>query len=176
VEDNTVIRFSRRQLLLGAGAVSILTLAWTGYRQVGFYSPPDFPLHNISPKEAKILQVLGDWLIPIGGGITGSGGDKKTIQRIDQILAGVPQQKRYLLHALPLAFEHGSALFSFGSKSMTKMSDDDRENYLNDWANSDNLIRCQLMAALKTLYGFGYFDRPEVLEACGLPYFCGKVS
>lgn len=172
----TTIRLSRRQLLLGAGAVSLLTLVWQSYRHLGQYPKAGFKCTTLSDREVNILQVIGDWLIPPGGGIPGSGGDDITIQRIDSMLLGVPEHKRFLLSALPLAFEHGTLLFAFGGPRLTEMSDSARQEYLQNWAESDNLIQCQLMAAIKTLYGFGYFDRDDVLQACGLPYFCGSVT
>ena len=172
----TRIQISRRELLLGAGAVSILTMAWQSYRHVGSYPKADFPYAALSDREAAILKTLGNWLIPPGGDIPGSGGDDITLQRIDKMLRGVPEQKRFLLSALPLAFEHGTALFAFGGPRMTDMTAETRHEYLQGWAESDNLIQCQLMAAVKTLYGFGYFDREDVLKACGLPYFCGSMT
>ena len=163
-------------MLLGAGAVSILTLAWQGYRHLGGYPKAEFQCESLSDREVAILKAIGDCLIPPGGGIPGSGGDTLTLQRIDKMLVGVPEDKRFLLSALPLAFEHGTALFAFGGPRLTDMSPSERTEYLQKWAESDNLIQCQLMAAVKALYGFGYFDRDDVLQACGLPYFCGSIT
>lgn len=160
---------------MGTGAVSILGLAWGTYRHIGVYEDPGFVLNTLSYREASILSVLGDWLIPPGDGVPGSGGDQTTITRIDSMLGGVPEQKRFLLSALPLAFEHGTLLFSLGSQRLTKMDEEERDAYLLDWAQSTDIVRCQLMAAVKALYGFGYFDREDVLKACGLPYFCGNL-
>ena len=161
---------------MGAGAVSLLTLVWQSHRHLGQYPKAGFDCTTLSDREVHILQVIGDWLIPPGGGIPGSGGDSVTIKRIDAMLLGVPEHKRFLLSALPLAFEHGPLLFAFGGPRLTEMSEEAKQSYLQSWAESDNLIQCQLMAAIKTLYGFGYFDRDDVLQACGLPYFCGSVT
>ena len=48
----------------------------------------------------------------------------------------------------------------------------EQKKYLQKWSSSSLLIPSQLMAALKTLYGFSYFERPDVLQAIGMPPFC----
>lgn len=169
-------RMTRRNFLIGTGATLLLTTLYTGYRQYGSYPSHQLPVKNLSDKEVFIYQLLGDWLIPPNQGLTGSGGDIETILGIDQLFAFVPEGKRFLLSALPLAFEHGTLLHELGSVSLSQMSPQKREEYLNEWGSSSNLIKSQLLAALKTIYGFAYFEREEILNALNLPPFCQVLS
>ena len=80
--------------------------------------------------------------------------------------------ERELLGALPLVFEHGTVIHFFGSSRFTQLPIEEQTSYMTKWANSTLLIPAQLLAALKTLYGFSYFERQDVLHAIGMPPFC----
>ncbi len=164
--------FSRRHFLFGAGAVSLLTAAYGVTPHLGSYPQVELQLNALSNKEVAIYRVLGQWLLPEGGSIPGHGGDDVTILAIDRLLKDLPPGKRELLSALPLVFEHGTALDRFGSQRLTSLSLTEQAQYLNDWSKSTWLIPAQLMAALKAIYGFAYFEREDVLHATGLSPFC----
>ena len=161
---------TRRQFLLGSSATAILLTAGTSLRHIGDYPKSNLNLRNLSNKEAHIYRTIGSWLLPPGGPLPGQGGDDETILGIDAMLSHVPAGKRSLLAALPLVFEHGTALKL--SQRLTEMSSSDAAEYLQDWATSAQLIPAQLFAALRTMYGFSYFERVDVLKAMGLPPIC----
>ena len=164
--------FSRRHFLFGAGAISLLTTAYGVLPQIGAYPDSKLQLDTLSHKEAAIYRVIGEWLLPNGGPLPGHGGDDVTVLGIDRLLKDLPPGKRDLLRALPLVFEHGTALNRFGSERLTYLSSKDKEDYLNTWTTSTFLVQAQLLAAVKAIYGFAYFEREDVLKATGLPPFC----
>ena len=172
MSESSIIRVSRRQFLFGAGAVSLLGVLFTGYRQFGSYRSNDLNLRHLSDKEVVLYQILGDWLLPPGGSLPGSGGDDVTLRQIDAIFQNIPEGKRLLLSALPLAFEHGTILHALGSTSLSQMPQQEADLYLTSWATSKDLIRCQLFAALKTMYALSYFERDDVLKAMNLSALC----
>ena len=98
-----------------------------------------------------------------------------SIQNIDNLIAEVPDATRKLLLALPLAFEHGPMLLDWAGAPMTSLSSDGRNRYLGTWADATNTAQCQLFAALKTLYGFAYYERVDVLLALGIPGACANL-
>ena len=166
---------SRRQFLFGAGAVSILTSAMISIPQLGDYPKHSLALQSLSDREVHIYHILGEWLLPPGGPLPGSGGDEITLKRIDMLLANLPDGQRLLLGALPLVFEHGTSLSRFGAARMTSMKPEPRDRYLRSWMESESLIPAQLVAALRTMYGMSYFERIDVQQAIQTPPKCTPV-
>ena len=166
------ISISRRQFLLGAGALGILSSTYATYHQLGNYPQKPEDIIYLQDKEYAIYRALGNILIPEGGGIPGSGGDEISMRKLDSMFANVPEGKRELLGALPLVFEHGTMIHSLGSSCFTQLDTVEQNAYMQKWIQSTLLIPAQLLAALKTLYGFSYFERQDVLYAIGMPPFC----
>ncbi|MEC7984135.1 MAG: hypothetical protein VX278_03155 [Myxococcota bacterium] len=166
------MKLSRRQFLFGAATLAALSAAAALIPQIGTYPPNELDLRYLSDREAHIYRILGEWLLPPGGSLPGSGGDDETIVRIDAMFADLPQAQRIRLFGLPLLFEHGTGLDRFAARRMTSLSPEAREAYLRGWAESDNLIKIQLLAAIRTMYAFSYFERPDVLYAMGLSPHC----
>ena len=162
---------SRRHFLLGVGATALLSAA-IAIPQLGSYPKNKLTLHTLSDREVHIYRILGDWLLPKGGGLPGSGGDDVTIMRIDALLTNLPPDQRRLLTALPLVFEHGTALNRFAQSRMSSLTTEDQEAYLQSWTESTNLISAQLVAALRTMYALSYFERIDVQEAMHVPPSC----
>ena len=166
---------SRRNLLIGSAGVGMITAA-VGVGHLGPYPDSQISLTNLSPREAHIFQVIGRWMAPPTDGLPGHGGDTITLKHIDEMLGEVPEGMRTLLSGLPLAFEHGPILLKWGSRRMTELSETDIDEYLTEWSQSTLTPMCQLMAALKTLYGFAYYERSDVLEAIGIPGICTAMA
>ena len=162
---------SRRHFLLGAGATALLSAA-IAIPQLGSYPENKLNLQTLSDREVHIYRILGDWLLPKGGELPGSGGDDTTIMRIDALLTNLPPDQRRLLTALPLVFEHGTALNRFAQSRMSSLPPEDQETYLKSWTESTNLISAQLVAALRTMYALSYFERIDVQEAMHVPPSC----
>ena len=162
---------SRRQFLFGSSAIALLTAAHL-IPQLGAYPTHNLALKTLSIREVHIYRILGDWLIPKGGNIPGSGGDDITIQRIDSLFSHLPERQQFLLSALPLVFEHGTALERLGETRMTNLSDSERDIYLTSWMNSSSLIGAQLVAALRTIFAMTYFERIDVQKAIATPPSC----
>jgi hypothetical protein len=164
---------SRRRVLgLGLAASALLATAWHSVGHLGSYPPLPFPARALTPKSAAILAVLGDWLLPPGGPLPGSGGDLETLRLIDELLADLPPHHAMLMQALPLAFEHGSALDRFGADRLTAMSTEERQAYLDRWFQAKDLVHAQLLTGLKMLWNASYLERPDVQRAMGTPYLC----
>ena len=171
---------SRRSVLVfGTATAGVLAAAYAGLRQVGRYpevGPELAGLSVLSDKEVAIFRRLGDLLLPPGGPLPGSGGDDETVRRMDDFFAGMPEHKRRLTLALPLAFEHGTTLDRFGARCLTQLPDGRCETYLTGWSDSTVIVKAQLWTALKTFYGMTYFERPDVLAAMGFAIPCGRPS
>ena len=174
--DIANLQLNRRAFLMGTGATLLLTTLYTGYRQLGTYPAHNLSTANLSNKEIHIYRILGNWLLPPSQELPGSGGDDEAILALDQMFKNVPEGKRFLLSALPLAFEHGTVLSALGATSLSQMPAEEQTAYLNTWGDSTNLIETQLLAAVKTFFGFAYFEREEVLEAIQIPPFCKSAS
>ena len=74
--------------------------------------------------------------------------------------------------ALPLVFEHGTALDRFASARLTALSPTEIDQYMRSWAESPQLISAQLFAALRTIFGLSYFERLDVQKAVSMPFLC----
>ena len=166
---------SRRNFLIGSAGVGMITAA-VGVGHLGSYPDPPIELTNLSLREAHIFRMIGQWMAPPTEGLPGHGGDMTTLKNIDEMLGEVPEGMRTLLSGLPLAFEHGPLLLKWGSRRMTDLSEADLDEYLTTWSQSTLTPLCQLMAALKTLYGFAYYERSDVLEAIGIPGICTAMA
>ena len=166
---------SRRNFLIGAAGTGMITAA-VGIGHIGEYPESSIPLTNLSPREAHIFRIIGRWMVPPTEGLPGDGGDDITIGHIDGMLSEVPEGMRTLLSALPLAFEHGPLLIKWGSRRMTDLSESELDAYMTDWSTSTLTPMCQLIAALKTLYGFAYYERSDVLEAIRIPGVCTGMA
>lgn len=171
------VAISRRQaLVLGAGGVALLATAYATLRQVGTYETPNQQFTTLTPKEATVFARLGEFMLPGGHGLPGSGGDDITLARIDRMLTRLPDHKRRLVRALPQVFEHGTTFDRYGARCMSKLPDERCERYLEDWANDETALRAQLWAALKMVFGMTYFERPDVLVALDCPIPCGGTA
>ena len=172
MSEQNILYFSRRQLLLGAGSIGLLTSTYSIYQQLGSYQAVKLGLRSLSDKETAIYRYIGAWMLPNSEYLPGNGGDDETIRRIDLVLADVPAGKRWLFSALVFAFEHGTAIDNFGSKALTRLPPAAGDKYLTGWAESKSLIPTQLFAALKAIYSFSYFERPDVIAAMGMKAPC----
>lgn len=165
---------SRRQVLgMGTATVALLLAAWHGVGHLGAYPPLDLPARALTPKTAAILRVLGDWLLPPGGPLPGSGGDAQTMGLIDEFLDALPPHHRMLMLAVPLLFEHGTALDRLGADRLTAMSPPDQQAFLDRWFEADDVVHAQLVTALKMIWNTTYLERADVQLAMGIPQLCG---
>lgn len=155
----------RRAIVLGAGAVAALTGLYPALRQLGSYPEPQQTFEHLGPKTAAIYGLLGDFLAPPSDRLPGSGGDAKTLARIDRMLGAMPERMRMMLLALPLAFEHATALDRYGARSLSHLPPERQVAFLTEWAQADDLIRAQLFMALRSVVGQAYFEREEVMAA-----------
>lgn len=168
---------SRRRVLgLGVAATTLLATAWHGVGHLGEYPPLPFPARALTPKTAAVLAVLGDWLLPPGGPLPGSGGDAETIRLIDEFLADLPPHHALLMKALPLAFEHGTALDRFGASRLTALSTEEQHRFLDEWASATDVVHSQLITALKMLWNTTYLERADVQLAMGTPLICEAIT
>lgn len=173
MDEEVSIRLSRRQVIaLGAAAVGVTALAYAVVRQVGTYPEPEEEFVNLSPKEIAVYRLIGDFMLPPGGPLPGSGGDTETLRRIDAFLGRLPPHHMRVVSALPHVFEHGPALDRFGARSLTQLSDERQRETLHRWVDAQGAIEAQLWAAMKVVYSVTYFERGDVLQAMGMGPFC----
>lgn len=168
---------SRRQVLLfGAATTAALVAAWHGVGHLGAYPPLAFAPRALGDKTGAILRVLGDWLLPPGGPLPGSGGDLVTLQAIDAFLADLPEHHRMLMLAVPLLFEHGTALDRLGQDRLTALPAAEQQRVLDEWFEATDVVRCQLMTALRMFWNTSYLERTDVQLAMGIPLLCGRTA
>lgn len=164
---------SRRAILLGSGALAAVFAVYPAMRQVGRYPAPSQPFEQLGPKTAAVYALLGDFLAPPGGPLPGSGGDAESLARLDRLLSAVPSHTATLLTALPLAFEHATALDRYGARSLSHLPADRQQAFLAEWAETDDLIRAQLFMGLRSVVGMMYFERADVVRAMHIAPECG---
>jgi len=163
----------RRFLLLGAAATGVLATAYATLRQVGGeYPASSLGLKLLGDKEVHVLRLVGDWAIPPGGPFAASGGDDEAIRGIERFIEVLPEPKRSLAVALPLVFEHGTALDRFGARRLSRLPAERQDQWLREFAEGD-AVRAQLFMAYKSMLALPFFDRPEVLRGMGYRIGCG---
>ena len=91
---------------------------------------------------------------------------------IDTLYRNLPSDQERLMLALPIVFEHGTALDRLGSQRFTNLSPQDKDSYMNGWATAESLIGKQLFAALRAMFALSYFERIDVQEAMHVPPSC----
>ena len=165
---------SRRHFLIGSAGVGLISTA-IGVRHITTYPKSVIELKTLSNREAHIYAILGEWMAPPTDGLPGHGGDSISVANIDRLIAEVPEATRTLLLGLPLAFEHGALLLDWGGKRLSAMTVNEMDAYMNLWITSSLLPVQQLLAALKTIFGFAYYERQDVLDAIGLPGSCSGL-
>jgi hypothetical protein len=163
----------RRFLVLGAAATGVLAAAYATLRQVGGdYPVSDLGLNLLGDKEVHVLRIVGDWAIPPGGPFPASGGDDQAIRGVERFIEVLPEPKRSLAAALPLVFEHGTALDRFGARRLSRLPKDRQDEWLREFAEGD-AVRAQLFMAYKSMLALPFFDRPEVITGMGFHIGCG---
>ncbi len=163
----------RRFLLLGTAAAGVLATAYATLRQVGGeYPTNDLGLQLLGDKEVHVLRLVGDWAIPPGGPFEASGGDDEAIRGLERFIEVLPEPKRSLAIALPLVFEHGTALDRFGARRLSRLPAERQDQWLREFAEGD-AVRAQLFMAYKSMLAMPFFDRPDVLRGMGYRIGCG---
>ena len=163
---------SRRHFLFGSAAISLLSSVAITLPQMGSYPDHTLNLKILSNRHVYILRALGDWLIPPDHGLPGSGGDDTTIIAIDTLYRNLPFEQERLMLALPIVFEHGTALDRFGAQRFTKLSLEEKDTYMNNWATATSLTGKQLFVALRAIFALTYFERIDVQESLSTPVSC----
>ena len=126
----------------------------------------------LTPKEYQVFAVVGDFLISPGGELPGSGGDPTTLLGLDAFIASALPDKAQLMRSLAHVFEHGTALDRYGARALTRMPPELQYDSLLGWATSSTIVTAQLWMAAKSIYGFPYFDRPDVRAAMRFQAAC----
>ena len=172
----SILGLSRRTVLrLSAAAAGLAAVGGAAMvaRQIDDPPATTGTFRWLPPRAAATFAAFGDFLVPPGGALPGSGGDATTLTRLDAQLGAMPTEMRDLILLLPLVFEHGTALDRLGSRSLCHLDKDARLAYLTRWAEATDLFRAQLFTAMRTLYGLAYFERPDVVRAMGIAPRCG---
>jgi hypothetical protein len=165
----------RRFLVLGAAATGVLATAYATLRQVGRYPPSGLDLEILGDKEVHILRLMGDWAIPPGGPFEASGGDDEAIRGFEHYILSLPEPMSSLAAALPLVFEHGTALDRFGARRLTSLPPDRQDLWLRGFAEGE-AMKAQLFMAYKSMLAMPFFDRPEVMAGMGYHVACGGTG
>ncbi len=165
---------SRRGVLVLGGAAAAALAGYPVIRQVGSYPEPDEDYDWLTPMAVTVFAILGDFVVPPGGALPGSGGDPRTLRRIDALLGAMPASMRTLVLRLPLVFEHGTAARRYGARRLSALPEARRRDELQAWARADDLVRAQLFMALRSLLAMAYYERPDVLRAMGIAPGCGN--
>jgi hypothetical protein len=166
------MQITRRRLLLGGAAAGVAAAAYATLRQVGRYPDAEPGYKLLDPKQVAIFQVLGDYLLPPGGPLPGSGGDRDTLTRLDSYVGGMPPDRAWVVMGLALVFEHGTAFDRYGARRLTQLPAERRAQYLKAWSKSSVVVQQQLWMAARSILGVVYFDRADVLAAMKMNIAC----
>ena len=167
------MEITRRRFILGTAATALLTTAYATLRQVGGdYPRSELGLKLLGDKEVHVLRIVGDWAIPPGGPFEAHGGDDESIRGIERFIDVLPEPKRSLAVALPLVFEHGTALDRYGARRLSRLPPEKQDAYLRRFAEGGG-ARGQLYMAYKSMLAMPFFDRPEVIRGMGYRIGCG---
>ena len=122
-------------------------------------------LRMLSPRQARILTVLGDRITYTGEAVMPRFADTAALQTIDtallQLPPDVPQQLSYAL----LLFEYGPPLFIGKPATFTGLPTRWQDVYLLGWSESRFHIRRIAFQAFKNLTMLGYYSQDATWPA-----------
>ena len=161
------VELSRRSLLrYTAVSAGLLTLArLRSVPAIAAVGAPAEPLQALSARDADILTAIVERMVFTGAPDMPAVRDTRAIDTIDQALLqlddGVQSQLRWLL----VAFEWGPPFFQLKLTTFTRMSAEERDAYLEQWATSAVGVRRLAFRALKNLSMLGYYSQDATWKA-----------
>lgn len=128
-------------------------------------------LRVLSPKEYLVLQAVARRILRADGSDAPSPDELEVARFADGYLAGLPAPLASDVKSLLQLFEHGSWVFRLRGSRFTRMTPEEQDATLEDWAESGLAVRRQGFQALRTLCFLGYYrhDRTWPLLAYSGP-------
>jgi choline dehydrogenase-like flavoprotein len=125
----------------------------------------------LSAGQLRTLDALASTLLPAGVGAAPGASDVDLSQRLDQQLSGYDRATRGLIKAMISGFDL-MGVTSRHLKPFSRMSTEDRYDFLARMESGRLGVRRDLAMGLKALISLAYFSSPEVAKAIkydGLP-------
>jgi hypothetical protein len=114
-------------------------------------------LRVLSPKEYLVMQSVARRVLAPDAADAPSADAVQTALAVDAYVAKLPPAVQREVAALLQLVEHGSSLFRLRASRFTRMSADEQDATLRDWASSSLTVRRRGFQALRTLAFLGYW-------------------
>ncbi len=157
-----------------AGGAVVATAGYILLRHLS-YGPPAknrCQTKHLTPREVSIIEKLfHDFFEP---DITGFPVViDKVIRRADEYIGLLPSRNKRMLKGGLLIIEHGTLFSRRIFSPYTRLSKEDRMQYLESWESSSSIIKRQIIAGIKMFIGLLVFSLEEPNEFLGVHKECG---
>ena len=146
-------------------AVSIALVAWWGWRLVTGYPPPALQNGVLNRCEQALVAAVADALFPPGGPIPLSGTQADILPYFDSYVQRSLPRQRLLMRLLLIFTEYSPLLFGPVRRRFTRLSQDERLEYLERSSVSNIYFRRIAFLSFRTLMTMAYLAHPEVERA-----------
>jgi hypothetical protein len=159
----------RREFLklgLAGSVAAILPAGCSSYRE-NVKPEEEEQLQFLSVKDYAILLAAADAILPNAHGYP-SHRDLGTVNKLDEELAKWEPVRSKDIPVLLRLIEHGTLIFGYSLSRFTKLSLEDRRDYLvHGWGESSLNLKRAGFVAVKGLLAFYYFSDPQVWPKLG---------
>lgn len=124
-------------------------------------------LRALSPKELIVLRAVCARILATDASDAPSADDVGAALYIDGYLARLDESLRKDVRALLHLVEHGSVLFRLRGTRFTRMTPEEQDRTLADWAESSLTVRRRGFQALKSLALLGYWRADKTWPLIG---------
>lgn len=167
----------RRTFLKALGGTGATLVGAIGMRIGGFWwdQTPSAKMKLLSSHEILIVQTMAEALFPGDLGMP-AGNQVGLPDFVDHYLASVSETTANLLRLLLHAIDDMAIFADMGVTRFHLRPLEDRIEILRAWDESWLGPRRGAFTSLKLIFGMGYCERPEVIQAAGLDYTCTGKS
>jgi hypothetical protein len=133
--------------------------------------------HHLPKKAREILRALIEVVKPGKPGFDPPL-EEYMLDFMDDFYSYFPLHMKLLFPLGTYLLEYGTFILSASPKPFTKMSLEDRENYVTGWINSKIMLRRDLIKGVKGVCLTAFYSHPEVMEHIGydLPGHIERVN
>lgn len=149
-------RFLKASLWVSAGAVTLAAggFAWLRRSPIDEMSAPD-GLLALTADQYRFFHRMADLLLPTAGTALVPASEILVADHIDDLLAVLDADIRKQL-GIGLSLIDNAAVFTHGCR-LVDLSPEKAQAYVNDWVNSDTLMKRALGGAVSRLVHTGYW-------------------
>jgi hypothetical protein len=116
-------------------------------------------LRALTPHQGEVLTAIVERMVFTGADNMPAVRDTRAVETIDQALLQLDPAVQTQVGWLLTLFQWGPPLFQFKLKTFTSLTPEERDSYLQDWADSRSDTRRLAFRALKNLSMLGYYSQ-----------------